>query len=229
MLNMFLTRDGLPMFQIEQFENGERTLEEYYADNNNQKDYPIVTLVNEFSASASEVFAAGMIEAGGYDVLGTPTFGKGTMQVPESLESTNGDELQASIGRWLTPEGNWINNEGGDFLSVNPTILVEQNPFFEQFSIYLAPGETLEFDQVSLKIENAQGILSALGYDLRSDGYFDENTEAVVESYQADNNLPVTGIIDADTAASLSADLFAYKQDAINDTQLQAAIDHLSE
>ena len=229
MLNMFLTSDGLPMFQIEQFENGERTLEEYYADNMNQKEYPIVTLVNEFSASASEVFAAGMIEAGGYDVLGMPTFGKGTMQVPESLSSTNGDELQASVGRWLTPEGNWINADGGDFTSVNPTILVEQNPFFDQFSIYLAPGETLEFDQVSLKIENAQGILSALGYDLRTDGYFDAHTETIVETYQAANNLPVTGIIDADTAASLSADLFTYKQNPVNDVQLQAAIDHLSE
>ena len=228
MLNMFLSRDGLPMFQIEEYNKGERSLTEYFANNTSTKDYPIMTLINGFSASASEVFAAGMMEAGGYETLGTPSFGKGTMQVPHPLKSTSGDELQASIGRWLTPEGNWVNNKGGDLLAITPTHIVEQNPVFSAFSVYLNPDETLEFDQVDDKIKNVQVILNALGYNVRTDGYFDLITENAVKAYQESHNLTASGIIDAQTASRLSSDLFNYKQDLDNDFQLQEALDLLS-
>ena len=229
MLNLFLSSDGLPMFQIEEWVNGERSLTPYYASNANPKSYPIITLINGNSASASEVFAAGMIEAGGFEVIGTPSFGKGTMQVPKSLRSTEGDELQASSGRWLTPEGNWINKKGGDFASVMPTLIVEQNPVFSAFSIFLSDGETFTFDQVSPQIQNAQVILAALGYELRQDGYFDQNTLEQLSIYQANNALPVTGEIDAATASKLSEALFNYRRNLENDTQLQTAIGRLLE
>ena len=228
MLNMFLSSEGLPMFQIEEYSNGERSLTEYFANNADTKDYPIITLINGFSASASEVFAAGMMEAGGYETLGTDSFGKGTMQVPKSLASTTGDELQASVGRWLTPEGNWVNNKGGDMLSITPTYVVEQNPVFNAFSVYLDVDETLGFDQVDEKIKNVQVILNALGYEVRSDGYFDLNTENAVKAYQQSHDLDPTGIIDYETASQLSSDLFEYKQNLENDTQLQEAIQLLS-
>jgi carboxyl-terminal processing protease len=217
------------MFQIEEWVNGERSLTPYFANNAETKDYPIITLINGNSASASEVFAAGMIEAGGFDVVGTPSFGKGTMQVPKSLRTTNGDELQASSGRWLTPEGNWINKNGGDFESVIPTVVVEQNPVFSAFSIFLSDGEVLGFDQVSPQIQNAQIILTALGYELRQDGYFDQNTEDQLKIYQTNNALPVTGEIDALTAAKLSEALFNYRRDLDQDFQLQTAIRMLIE
>ena len=228
MLNMFLSSEGLPMFQIEEYSNGERSLTEYFANNADTKDYPIITLINGFSASASEVFAAGMMEAGGYETLGTNSFGKGTMQVPKSLASTEGDELQASVGRWLTPEGNWVNNKGGDMLSITPTHVVEQNPVFNAFSVYLDVDEMLGFDQVDEKIKNVQVILNALGYEVRSDGYFDLNTENAVKAYQQSHDLDPTGIIDYETASQLSSDLFEYKQNLENDTQLQEAIQLLS-
>ena len=229
MLNMFLSSDGLPMFQIEEWTNGERSLTPYFATSVDTKDYPVITLINENSASASEVFAAGMLEAGGYDVVGMPSFGKGTMQVPKNLRTTDGDELQASSGRWLTPEGNWINKTGGDFKSVMPSVEVAQNPVFSALSIFLEEGEALTFDQVSTQIQNAQIILTALGYNLRQDGYFDQNTVDQVKIYQENNNLSVTGDIDAATAAKLSEALFNYRRNLENDTQLQTAIRMLSE
>lgn len=228
MLNMFLSSEGLPMFMIEEYVNGERSLNEYFANNDDTKDYPIITLINGFSASASEVFAAGMMEAGGYETLGTSSFGKGTMQVPNPLSTTEGDELQTSVGRWLTPEGNWVNNKGGDLLSITPTYVVEQNPVFEAFSVYLEPSETLSFDTVDDKIKNVQVILNALGYEVRTDGYFDLNTQNAVEDYQESHDLEVTGVIDYETASELSTDLFNYKQNLENDTQLQEAIQKLS-
>ncbi|MDE5977998.1 MAG: S41 family peptidase, partial [Turicibacter sp.] len=82
------------------------------------KDYPIVTLINEGSASASEIFAAAMKEAGGYDVIGTTSYGKGTVQVSMPLDDHSSLKITTQV--WKTPDGNWINDEG-----VTPTIEVE--------------------------------------------------------------------------------------------------------
>ena len=57
-----------------------------YKTSTEGKDYPIVTLINEGSASASEIFAAAMKEAGGYEVIGTTSYGKGTVQVSMPLD-----------------------------------------------------------------------------------------------------------------------------------------------
>ena len=227
MMDLFLSRGDVPMFIIESVSFGEVSRIEYNATGEVNKDYPIVILINGNSASASEVFAAGMMEKGGFTTIGTPTFGKGTMQVPHSMTTAPGDELQTSIGRWLTPFGTWVNNVGGDVLAVEPTIVVEPNPFFQAFSIRLNADETLAFDQVDRQIENAQKILTALGYTVRQDGYFDLNMVSVIEAFQQAHNLAVTGSIDQNTAAALSEALFVFRQDFDNDTQLQAALDYL--
>ena len=113
-------------------------------------------------------------------------------------------------------------------LSITPTYVVEQNPVFNAFSVYLDVDETLGFDQVDEKIKNVQVILNALGYEVRSDGYFDLNTENAVKAYQQSHDIDPTGIIDYETASQLSSDLFEYKQNLENDTQLQEAIQLLS-
>ena len=227
MMDLFLARGDLPMFIIEQVSNGEVTSVDYNATGTQSKDYPIVILINGNSASASEVFAAGMVEKGGYVTLGTPSFGKGTMQIPKSLTYAEGDELQTSVGRWLTPNGTWVNNQGGDVLAIEPTHVVEQNPNFLAVSVRLDPDQVLAFDTVSNQNENVQVILNALGYTVRSDGYFDLAMQAAVERFQADHQLTVSGSIDVPTAAKLSELLFNYRQDLTNDAQIQAALELL--
>ncbi len=226
MLDMFLTTGDLPMFTIEQRIDGEWVTQPYEATESERKSYDILTIVNGFSASASEVFAAGMKEKGGYDVLGMDTFGKGTMQSSDDLEPYSEDELHISRGRWLTPEGNWVDPDMGDIKAISPTIKVEQNPLFTGYNVYLSEGETLEFDTVSPRIENAQRILNALGYSIRSDGYFDDETQNAVSDFQANNGLNETGIINATTASKLSEFFYEYRTDKANDTQYQAALDY---
>lgn len=228
MLNVFLVENDTPMFSIEEYSNNELEIEEYYANNDSQKDYNIVTLINEYSASASEVFAAGMKEHADYPVVGTTSFGKGTMQVTKPLVFGGGDELHTSTGKWKTPNGNWINNDGGDYLGVEPTLSVEQNPYFYTYRIFLTENEELTFDTVSTKTQNAQMILNALGYEVREDGYFDAHTQEVIRTIQAEQGLTVTETINAETANYLSNAILAYFQSYDNDTQLQAAIDVLS-
>ncbi|MFP4077749.1 MAG: S41 family peptidase [Candidatus Izemoplasmataceae bacterium] len=227
MLDLFLTEGDKPMFTIEQLQDGEWVSNDYDASGTENKPYDILTMVNGYSASASEVFAAAMKEKGGYDVLGTPTYGKGTMQASISLESTK-DELHLSQGRWLTPNGEWVDPRDGDIEHIAPTIEVEQNPYFSGYNV-LVGDDPLVYDTVSDQVENAQRVLSLMGYDVREDGYFDEATRDAVEDLQDEEGLEVTGEIDEATGSVLSEYLYDYRTDKANDDQYQAALDHFTD
>lgn len=71
---------------------------------------PIVILTDEGSASASELFAGALQDAGVAFIIGETTFGKGTVQTVQPL--SNGGALRLTIARWLTPNRNWINDIG---------------------------------------------------------------------------------------------------------------------
>ena len=81
---------------------------------------PTVILVNKGSASASEIVAGALKDDLGIRLIGEKTFGKGTVQ--DRRELSNGGGLHITVGRWLTPSGNWIHEDG---LEVD--VEVEQN------------------------------------------------------------------------------------------------------
>lgn len=74
------------------------------------KDYKTVVLVDGGSASASEIVAGALQDYGLAQIVGTQTFGKGSVQTIKPL--TNGDQLKITIARWYTPNDNNIDNEG---------------------------------------------------------------------------------------------------------------------
>lgn len=71
---------------------------------------PIVVLVNEGSASASELVSAAMQDTGVATIVGERTFGKGTVQTWHEL--SNGGGLRLTIARWISPSGRWIHERG---------------------------------------------------------------------------------------------------------------------
>ena len=73
-------------------------------------DLPVVILVDEFSASGSEVLAGALQDHERATVAGTTTFGKGSVNVLREL--SDGSGLYLTTGRWLTPEGRLIEGEG---------------------------------------------------------------------------------------------------------------------
>jgi carboxyl-terminal processing protease len=81
-------------------------------------EVPVVVLVDERSASASELVAGTWQDNATVTLVGATTFGKGTVQLQNSL--VNGGGLRLTVARWLTPNGNWISESG-----VTPDILVE--------------------------------------------------------------------------------------------------------
>lgn len=92
-------------------------------------EVPIVILLDRRSASASELVAGAWQDNGVATIVGDVSFGKGTVQIQNSL--VNGGGIRLTIARWLTPNGNSITDQG-----VIPDILVELDPDVE-----LAEGE----------------------------------------------------------------------------------------
>ena len=82
---------------------------------------PIVVLVDEASASAAEVVAGAMQDHNVAPVIGETTFGKGTVQNLPQL--ANGGCLRLTVRHWLTPQGNWIHQQG-----IKPDVIVEWDP-----------------------------------------------------------------------------------------------------
>ncbi|MCD6482400.1 MAG: S41 family peptidase [Candidatus Izimaplasma sp.] len=226
MLRQFLVNDGRPMFSTEYFNNGEFKRDDYYATRTEPREYEIVTLVNENSASASEVFASAMQEHGGYPIIGKTTFGKGTMQRDVSITSTVGDSLHITIGKWFTTDGNWVHYDGGTD-GIVPDVIIDLTDIELAYKVFLTGDETaILYDTVDPRIANIQLVLNTMGYTVRSDGYFDDATKLAILDIQATHALTETGNIDSDTLVFINEALDAYQDDLLNDTQLQAAIDN---
>ena len=75
-----------------------------------KRNYPIAVLTNNGSASASEILAAVIKESYHGYVVGTKTYGKGTVQQVKKL--SDGSMIKYTTQNWLTPNGNWIDGEG---------------------------------------------------------------------------------------------------------------------
>lgn len=81
-----------------------------YSSGNKTKEYKIVILTDEYSASASEILAAAMSEQYGAILVGKSTYGKGTVQELKTLP--DGQQYKFTTKKWLTSKGNWINGTG---------------------------------------------------------------------------------------------------------------------
>ena len=91
----------------------------YYSTSSKGKDYPVAILVDENSASASEIFASAMKEEYKAILVGKKTYGKGTVQEVHYLGNDKID-YKITTKKWLTPKGNWIHKKG-----IEPDIEVE--------------------------------------------------------------------------------------------------------
>ena len=90
-----------------------KTLKTYKADGDNVLlDVPTVVLINEGSASASEILAGALSDNNAATLVGQTSFGKGSVQTLERF--SDGSSLKVTIARWFTPGGKNIDKEGID-------------------------------------------------------------------------------------------------------------------
>lgn len=105
MLEEFLNKNDV-MYQIQSSSGTKK----YASSKSQNRKYDIVILIDENSASASEIMAAAMKEEYGATLVGKTTYGKGTVQVTKDL--SNGAMIKYTIEKWLTPSGKNIDGEG---------------------------------------------------------------------------------------------------------------------
>lgn len=82
----------------------------FYSKGKVDKKYPIVILQNSLSASASEIMAATLREELNAYIIGTTSYGKGTVQQLQSVDGIG--DYKFTTKKWLTPKGNWIDGVG---------------------------------------------------------------------------------------------------------------------
>lgn len=111
-LNLFLDKENV-VYQLQKDDEKVK----YYSKGNKNKEYPIVFLSDNTTASASEVFIISLKENLGAKVVGEKTFGKGTVQ--ELVQLENGDQYKITTKKWLSPQGIWVNDTEGIEPDVN--------------------------------------------------------------------------------------------------------------
>lgn len=210
--NMFVD-EGKTILNVE---NRDGQIKSYNAS----KDYgtfkitePYVLLVNEGSASASEILAAALKESADAKLIGKKTYGKGTVQ--SVIEVGDNAELKYTIAKWLTPNKTWIHKTG-----IEPTEEVSM-PDYYNITI-IDTREVVKEGAVSDNVKTIETILKGLGYDVTADGYFDSKTTEAVKEFQKSKGLSETGQVDEKTGTALMSAI----RDALkaNDTQYKAAV-----
>jgi carboxyl-terminal processing protease len=131
--------DGGPVVSYERRGRAPKTLE---AVEGGDLTTPLVVLVNSSTASAAEVVAGALQDRNRAVIVGSRTYGKGSVQEPSRL--SDGSALELTVGRYLTPSGRSLEGVG-----VDPDVLVAAT----------APADVAE----RRAIEVLTGLVAALG------------------------------------------------------------------
>ncbi|MEE8158577.1 MAG: S41 family peptidase [Dehalococcoidia bacterium] len=137
MTSQFLD-SGLVLYQID---GQDKRIDYEVKSGGKAQDISMVVLVNDFSASSSEIMAGALRDHGRAQLIGTTTFGKGSVNIQRAL--SDGSGIYFTIARWYTPNGTLI--EGG---GIEPDIVVPSDP------------EGVEDFQLDKAIEVLQGLVA---------------------------------------------------------------------
>lgn len=189
-----------------------------YAENDLVK-YNVIVLVNSNSASASEAFSAAIQDTGVGIVVGSTTFGKGTMQ--NITRFVIGGGVKLTEAEYFSPNRRTINGKG-----VTPDVICEDKTV-DYEKAKLSP---ITYDRV-LKIgDNGKDVLALeqrlnyLGFTVGvPDEIYDTKTHDAVTSFQRMSSLYPYGVADITTQVKIEGYLFGQK--VVEDSSLAKAID----
>ncbi len=189
--NLFVEK-GKNIFQ---YKGKVKKAELYPAIKGRKVEVPVSVLIDDGSASASEILAAALSESADIPLVGVTTFGKGTVQSPKDLP--DGSNLKLTTAKWLTPDGNWIHEKG-----IKPDFEVKY-PSYAMLP-YLDTELEMKKGLLSPTVKAAEEMLKAVGYEPGEiDGLYDDEMVEAVKELQDDLELEQTGILKGDTTLGL--------------------------
>lgn len=159
-----------------------------------EKKYELVTLVNEYTASAAELFASALQDSGASKLVGTQTYGKAVTQA--ILGVYGGRMCKVTSGEYITRNGKKINKIG-----IAPDYI--ENNFVTEYENTNAAR--MKYAPVYNEGEKNEGLvtvkerLNILGYNAGRSDEYDEMLGYAVMAFQEAEGLEVTGTLDIAT------------------------------
>lgn len=188
-----------------------------YVSELKETKYDLKVLVNENTASSSEILTSAIQDSGAGKVYGTQTFGKAVIQ--EMYRLSGGMAIKLTVGHYITRNGNEINKVGiePDEYITNGKRMVDMSRYTKfDYQSSWAVGDTSD------NIKAAEERLRGMGYNPGPvDGLFTEETQEAIRLFQAKMGLYDYGILDKTTQVRLENE-FCQLQEEV-DTQLQTA------
>ena len=189
MINVFVDKNKTAV----ELQKGDHT-ENIKTSNNALKeaqDMDVSILINEGSASASEVFTGAMRDYNKATIYGSKSFGKGIVQTTHEFK--DGSLLKFTNMKWLTPKGHYIHKKG-----IQPDHTIKP-PKYQQLSV-IPTDKTLKVGDNNQHVSTIKIGLNALGYHTDDESKtFDSNLERQVKAFQKDHHLDETGAFDKST------------------------------
>ena len=194
-------------------------------------DFPMVVLMNEGSASASEILGGALKDSGQAIIIGVPSYGKGTAQQVEKLP--NGAGMKLSKYYFLTP-----NNKKIDHIGIIPDIEISNKMMsapeikaladkVDAFAPMIETAKPKPGDK-GLNVYGAQQRLGFLGYKVKINGVMDWQTVTAMKAFQDKHKLYPYGVLDNSTRNAINDEIIRYIAGLVNDKtdpQLSKAIE----
>lgn len=210
-------REIVPQGPITFMVDGKGEILETYSSYGEPRPYPMVVLVNAYSASASEIVAGALQDSGAAILIGEPTFGKATVQKIERFPLEEAG-MRYTVAKYLTPEKRDINEKG-----LEPDVEVELP---EAFHFYRYPfTRQLSLNDYGDDVYYMQEMLELMGYSPGAEGLFDDKTREALMDFQRDVNIESSGILDDQTSREMREKM--EESLPLHDTQLQKAEEYL--
>lgn len=194
-VSYFVVKDETVL--ITENKSGNQTFEVTNSDKQFTFD-KIVILVNQNTASASEVLTAALQEhLDNVTVIGVNTYGKGTVQQTRMFDDNSA--IKYTTAEWLSPSGEKIHGVG-----IKPDIEVALHDILTYGFAEFDEGAAYAYDTVGIPVSVLQSALDFLSYDInRFDGYVDRSTEQALKAFEKDLGMKETGVLTLEVYESI--------------------------
>ncbi|MFZ5824930.1 MAG: S41 family peptidase [Bacillota bacterium] len=182
---------------------------------------PTVVLVDGGSASAAEILAGAIQDYKAGTLVGTKTFGKGTVQ--QLLFMQNGDGMKVTIAEYFTGKRRKVDGVG-----LTPDYVVEAIQHDEALAKPYTLNRVLAPNRVGMDVLDLQYRLRFLGYEPETEGTYGGKTLQAVYQFRSKHRLPALPTVDSGFVKMLNQAV-AEKLRQKDDVQLKKAIELLTQ